>query len=152
MLGLIPWRERRGLTDIDLFRREIDSLFDRFFEGWPFEVSSGESQWIPSIDLSETNKEYIVRAEIPGVDPKDFDIALNNNVLTIRGERKHEKETKEEDFHRIERVYGTFTRSIQLPGEVNADKVSANYKNGVLEITLPKVKEEAVKKIPVKTA
>ncbi|MBW2083600.1 MAG: Hsp20/alpha crystallin family protein [Deltaproteobacteria bacterium] len=152
MLGLIPWRERRGAADIDLFRREIDSLFDRFFEGWPFEVTPSESQWIPSVDLSETNKEYIVRAEIPGVDPKDFDIALNNNVLTIRGERKHEKETKEENFHRVERAYGSFTRSIQLPGEVNADKVSANYKNGVLEITLPKVKEEAVKKIPVKTA
>lgn len=149
MLGLIPWRERR---DIDLFRREIDSLFDRFFEGWPFELTSTESQWVPSVDLSETNKEYIVRAEIPGVDPKDFDISLNNNVLTIRGERKHEKETKDEDFHRIERVYGTFTRSIQLPGEVKEDKVSANYKNGVLEIILPKVKEEAVKKIPVKTA
>ncbi len=149
MLGLIPWRERR---DVDLFRREIDSLFDRFFEGWPFETTPSETQWVPSVDLSETNKEYIVRAEIPGVDPKDFDISLNNNVLTIRGERKHEKETKEEDFHRVERVYGTFTRSIQLPGEVNADKVRANYKNGVLEIILPKVKEEAVKKIPVKTA
>ena len=152
MLGLIPWRERRGLTDIDLFRREIDSLFDRFFEGWPFETTPTETQWVPSVDLSETNKEYIVRAEIPGVDPKDFDISLNNNVLTIRGERKHEKETKDEDFHRIERVYGSFTRSIQLPGEVNEDKVTANYKNGVLEITLPKAKEEAVKKIPVKTA
>ncbi len=149
MLSLIPWRERR---DLDIFRREIDSLFDRFFEGWPFETLKGDGQWIPSIDLSETNKEYIVRAEIPGVDPNDFDISLNNNVLTIKGERKHEKETKDEDFHRIERAYGSFTRAIQLPGEVDEDKVKANYKNGVLEIILPKTKEEAVKKIPVKAA
>jgi len=149
MLSLIPWRERK---ELDLFRREIDSLFDRFFEGWPFEALKGDGGWIPSIDLSETNKEYIVRAEIPGVDPKDFDISLNNNVLTIKGERKHEKETKEEDFHRIERSYGSFTRSIQLPGEVDEDKVKANYKNGVLEIILPKTKEEAVKKIQVKAA
>ncbi len=151
MLSLAPWRERR---ELDHFRREIDSLFDRFFEGWPFELTTGggNGQWIPSIDLSETNKEFIVRAEIPGVDPKDFEISLNNNVLTLRGERKHEKETKDEDFHRIERAYGSFTRSIQLPGEVKSDKVTANYKNGVLEIVLPKAKEEAVKKIPVKTA
>ncbi len=149
MLSLIPWRERR---DLDIFRREIDSLFDRFFEGSPFETLKGDGQWIPSIDLSETNKEYIVRAEIPGVDPNDFDISLNNNVLTIKGERKHEKETKDEDFHRIERAYGSFTRAIQLPGEVDEDKVKANYKNGVLEIILPKTKEEAVKKIPVKAA
>ncbi len=149
MFNLIPWRERK---DVDLFRREIDSLFDRFFEGWPLEALKGDAQWIPSIDLSETNKEYIVRAEIPGVDPKDFDISLSNNVLTIKGERKHEKETKEEDFHRIERAYGSFVRTIQLPGEVDENKVKAKYKDGVLEIILPKSKEEAVKKIPVKSA
>ena len=86
------------------------------------------------------------------MDPKDIDISLHGNVLTLRGERKHEKEEKEENFHRVERSYGAFTRSIRLPAEVDADKVNATYKDGVLKIALPKIKEEAVKKIEVKVS
>ncbi len=149
MFSLIPWRETRDLTS---FRREMDRLFDRFFEGWPFRLGSEDGYWLPSVDVSETGKEVIVKAEVPGMDPKNIDVSLHDNVLTIRGERKQEKEEKEEDFHRIERSYGAFCRSIALPAQVDPDKVKAEYKHGVLSIRLPKTKEEAVKKIEVKAA
>jgi HSP20 family protein len=133
-------------------RREMDRLFERFFEGWPFMASGGEGEWVPSVDVSEKAKEVIVRAEIPGIDPKDIDLSIQGNVLTIRGERKKEETEKGEDFHRVERSYGAFSRSIRLPAEVEVAKVKADYKEGVLRINLPKTKESEVKKIQVKAA
>lgn len=146
MFDLIPWRERKELSQL---RREMDNLFDRFFEGWPFRLGAREGEWAPSLDISETQKDLLVKVEVPGIDPKDIDISLHGDMLTIKGERKQEKEEKDENFHRIERSYGVFSRSIRLPVEVEGDKVKATYKNGVLKITLPKVKEAASKKIEV---
>lgn len=148
MFDLIPWRERGELSSL---RREIDSLFDRFFEGWPFRTS-GIRQWVPSVDVSETAQEVIVQAELPGVDPKEIDISVQGNLLTLKGERKQEKEEQGTNYHRIERSFGAFSRTLQLPAEVNVDKVNAVYKNGVLKITLPKTEAAAAKKIEVKTA
>ncbi len=148
MFDLIPWRERGELSSL---RREIDSLFDRFFEGWPFRTSSIR-QWVPSVDVSETAQEVVVQAELPGVDPKEIDISVQGNVLTLKGERKQEKEEQGANYHRIERAFGAFSRSLQLPAEVDVDKVNAVYKNGVLRITLPKTEAAAAKKIEVKTA
>jgi HSP20 family protein len=107
---------------------------------------------MPSVDVSENDKELIVRAELPGIDPKEIDISLVGNVMTIKGERKHEREEKKENFHLLERSSGSFSRSIQLPAEVQADKIQATYKDGILSITMPKTKAEAVKKIEVKAA
>jgi HSP20 family protein len=143
--SLVP---RRG--ELSTFRREMDRLFDRFFEGWPFKPSPQEGPWAPSVDVSETAKDVVVRAEIPGMDPKNIDVSVHGDVLTLRGERKKEHEEKGEDFHRIERSYGAFSRSIRLPAEVDANKVNATYKDGVLKINLPKTEEAAVKKIEVK--
>ena len=149
MSNLVPWRRRDELTG---FRREMDRLFDRFFEGWPFRLSAEVGGWAPSVDVSETAKEVIVKAELPGMDPKDVDVTVRGDVLSLRGERKKEEEEKGENFHRVERSYGTFSRSIRLPAEVDADKVKATYKDGVLNISLPKTKAASVKKIEVKTA
>jgi len=149
MSSLVPWRRRDPLTG---FRSEMDRLFDRFFDGWPPRFSAEEGVWAPSVDVSETAKEVIVKAELPGMDPKDVDVTVDRDILTLRGERKKEEEEKGEDFHRVERRYGAFSRSIRLPAEVDANKVRATYKDGVLNINLPKTKEASVKKIEVKAA
>jgi len=149
MNSLIPWGEHGELTR---FRREMDRLFDRFFEGWPFKLPAEGREWAPSVDMSETAKYVVVKAEISGIDPKDIDVSVHGNVLTLRGERKKEHEQKGENLLRIERSYGAFSRSIRLPAEVDVGKVNATYKDGVLKINLPKTKGAAVKKIEVKTA
>ncbi|MBW2031884.1 MAG: Hsp20/alpha crystallin family protein [Deltaproteobacteria bacterium] len=149
MAGLIPWRERR---EIDRLRGEIDRLFHDFFDMRPFRLPFQGGDWIPAVDVSETGKEIVVNAEIPGMSAKDIDISLNGRVLTIKGEKKQEQEEKEKNFHRLERRYGSFSRSFELPVDVDADKVKASYKNGVLNLTLPKAKEQEAKRIEIKTA
>lgn len=112
------------------------------------EPSRGE--WAPSLDVSETKDNIAVKAEVPGMDAKDIDISLANDVLTVKGEKKQQKEEKDENYHRVERSYGAFSRSIRLPREVQSDKIKANYKNGVLKITLPKSEEAKKKEIKIK--
>ena len=148
MANLEPWR---GRSEIDRFRGEIDRLFDDFLNWRPSNRPSGWGDWMPAIDVSETDKEIVVHAEVPGIDAKDIDISLNGRVLTIKGERKQNQEEKEKNYHRIERRYGAFCRSFELPADVDANKVNANYKNGVLQLNLPKTKAQSVKKIKIKT-
>jgi HSP20 family protein len=142
-----PWRPARQL---ERMRREMDRLWDSFFETRPSRKGEGLEEWIPSLDVSETKNDIVVKAEIPGMDPKDMDISLSNDILTIKGEKKQEKEEKEEDYHLIERSYGKFIRSLRLPGEVKGDKINATYKNGVLSITLPKSEEVKKKELKIK--
>ncbi len=149
MFGLIPWRERK---ELDTFRREMDRIFERFLSWSPFEREVTVLSWYPSVDVSETPTDVIVKAEIPGVDPKDIEVTLCGDTLTIKGERKKEEEHKDENYHRIERSYGAFTRTISLPAEVDQDKAEAVYKDGILKLTLPKLKAEAAKKVEIKTA
>jgi HSP20 family protein len=120
MFDLIPWRRGGELTG---FGPEMDRLFDRFFEAWPFKLPAEGREWAPSVDVSETAKDVVVKAEIPGMHPKDIDVSVHGDVLTLRGERKKEHEEKGESFHRIERSYGAFSRSIRLPAEIDAGKV-----------------------------
>ena len=149
MLDLIPSRERRQL---DRFRSEMDGLFDRFFDWRPFDLTVREGEWMPTVDVSETGKEVIVKADIPGMEAKDIDISLSGRVLTLKGEKRSEHEEKEESYHRVERRYGSFSRSFELPADVDVNKVKAIYKDGVLKLSLPKTKEQTVKKIEIKTA
>jgi HSP20 family protein len=128
----------------------MDSLFDRFFRAWPMRVSTEDGPWAPEVDVSETAKQVVVKAELPGLDPKEIDVSVRADILTLRGERKQEKEEQGENFHRVERSYGSFARSIRLPAEVDSGKVNATYKDGVLKITMPKTKEAANKKIEIK--
>ncbi|HHT9120465.1 MAG TPA: Hsp20/alpha crystallin family protein [Candidatus Hypogeohydataceae bacterium YC41] len=141
---IMKWPE---LPSITALQREMDRLFDEFFRRGGL---MREWRWAPAVDVVETPDTVIVRAELPGIDPKDVDISVSGDTLTIKGEKKEEKEEKGKTFYRMERSYGAFVRSIELPTPVEADKAKADYKNGVLEITLPKVEQVKAKKIPIK--
>ena len=133
--------------------REFTAMSPRHgFFGKDFEASPSTTAWNPSVDIFENDNEVVLKAELPGMIAKDIDVRLENNVLTLKGERHFEKETKEENYHRIEREYGTFTRSFALPTAVNGDKVTAEYKDGILKIVLPKKEETKPKPIKVAAA
>ena len=146
-MSIMRWRPRHDLSNI---REEMNRLFDDFFTGWP-ERRRGllEGEWAPSIDVAETDEDIVITAELPGVDQKGVDITIVDDVLTLKGEKKEEKEVKEKNYHRIERSYGTFQRSISLPTGVKADKAKATYKDGVLQITVPKAEEAKPKQIKI---
>jgi HSP20 family protein len=157
MFDMIPWRRRDLGTSpersaVDL-RREMDNIFERFFgeTAWPLPGLS--RSFSPAFDLSENDDEFVVKAELPGVDPKEVDINLTGNLLTIKGEKRGENEERNGNYHRIERTYGSFSRSFQLPCEIRKDEVTATYKDGVLDLRLPKAEEAKRKtlKIEVKT-
>ena len=143
MTELVPWRPLREL------KREMDRLWNEFF-GRERLPEPFETEWMPALDVSETKEAVIVRADVPGIDPEDLEITISGNVLTIKGEKKQEHEEKGENFYRVERSYGSFVRSVQIPTEIETDKIEASYKNGVLKITLPKKAEAKGKQIPVK--
>lgn len=139
------------LRDIEKTKSEMDRLWDTFLFGrprisWPTE----EEEWQPAIDVAETEDELMVNVEIPGMDPKDIDVSVSEGTLLIKGEKKLEAEEKEADYRLIERNYGTFIRSIRLPAEVQGDKISASYKNGVLTVVLPKFQGTQKGEIKVK--
>jgi HSP20 family protein len=150
----------RGKSDVAVtsddpfgtLRREMDRLVDSFGRefGWP--VAGQPSAMAPSIDVSETDGEIRIEAELPGVDQKNVEVVIADNLLTIKGEKKAEKEEQKKDYRLVERSYGSFARSITLPFSAEPDKANATFKNGVLTITLPKpaaIKEKA-KKIAIK--
>jgi HSP20 family protein len=132
------------------FRDEVDALFDRFFAGWP-EVSRMGDGWQGSwgVDMNETDKEVVIRAEAPGFEAGDFDIHVSGNVLTIRAEQKKESDEKKEGYSVSER---RLQRSLTLPAGTNPDRVEARYRNGVLELHLPKTEESRGRRIEVKTS
>jgi HSP20 family protein len=144
-----PFGELAPFREFERVRRQMDRLWDSFLEGG-LGRRSEEAEWLPSLDVAETKNELVVKAEVPGMDPKDIDISLSDGRLTIKGEKRQEKEEKEADYHLVERSYGSFIRSVQLPREVQGDKISASYKNGILKITLPKSEEAKKKEIKIK--
>lgn len=122
--GLTPW------FDFDM---------DRFFSDWPFGSVQTESRpWTPAVDVFEDDNKIVLKADLPDMDEKAVDIHVEDGMLTIKGERKFENEKKGKNFHRVERRYGMFSRSFALPEDVDADKISASYNKGVLEVTVPK--------------
>jgi HSP20 family protein len=147
MRALTPW------TGMSSLRREMDRVFDRFFDfepGWGGLEAAGE--WAPKVDLSETKDAFVVRAEIPGVEQKDIQVSLQDQMLTIKGEKAKEKEEKDEHYHRTERSYGAFARAMRLPAAVDASKVTASFKDGVLIVTLPKTPAAKGTTVPIKAA
>lgn len=148
---------RRGTADdpFTSLRREMDRLFDDFVSGrgmtrWPGDGAGVDLRF----DVAESDREVKVTAELPGVDEKDVEVTLSDDLLTIRGEKKREQEKKEESYHMVERSYGSFARSLRLPFAVDQSKVDARFKNGVLTITLPKPPEaqKPAQKVQIKAA
>lgn len=141
--------ERRSALDTPQRTR---SMFDLVDELWrtPFESALGQVEY-PAVNVSEDEKNITVEAELPGMDSKDIDISLQNNMLLLQGEKKFEDEKKEGNYHRIERSYGSFSRTIPLSSSVDQDKVKASFKNGVLTVTLPKQEVERGKKITIES-
>lgn len=126
-------------NSFSLLRHRIDSLFDDYFGGVHMEpVEDRQGIFSPKVDVTENVRDITVRAELPGIDDDDIEVLLNNNTLTIRGEKKAEKEQEGKAYYRMERSYGSFSRTILLPVEVDKDKIAAQLKKGVLTVTLPK--------------
>ena len=143
-------------TSLARFRDEMETMFDRFFRD-PWGTSLWESLparvgWGPRMDLAETENELTITAEVPGVDPRELQIDVTGGVLTLRGEKKHEKEEKRKNYHYTECHYGSFQRSVQLPSTVDSEKEDAAFKDGVLTITLAKRADAKPKKITVRNA
>jgi HSP20 family protein len=153
-MNLIPWKNKSegngGFENaMTRFRSEMDDLFGRFMG--PMGSGIGQGLGWPSLDMAETDKDITVTAELPGVDPKEIEINVTGTVLTLRGEKKNEHEEESSDYHYVERHYGSFHRSVQLPSSVESDKVDATYKDGVLTVRMPKHPGARPKKITVKS-
>lgn len=133
-------------------QQEIDRLFDDFTRGFPAFSEGGAGEMLPSVDVTETDKQIEITAELPGLEEKDVQVNFADNVLTIRGEKKAEKEEKDKTFRLVERGYGSFVRSLELPDGVDANAIKASIDKGVLKVTVPKPAPAQVKKIDVKTA
>jgi HSP20 family protein len=139
------WEPLRNLSDI---QGEVNRLFDTFF-GRPPVASPVDRGWAPPVDMYETKDDLVVSVEVPGVREKDISVSITGDVLTVKGERQFAHEVKDESFYRVERTYGKFERNIPLPMPVQADKVKASYRDGVLEVRLPKADEVKPKQIKV---
>ncbi len=134
-----PWQE------LETMNRQLSHLLDDS----PFSAASETGQWAPKVDIRETDDALLVQAELPGIDKKDVHLEVKDGVLTLSGERSYEKDVKEENVHRIERAYGSFSRSFSLPSNVDANKVNASMKDGVLEVRLPKRESAKPKAIAI---
>jgi len=161
MKDLVPWsRERRNVpvrqeedNPFYSLQRSINQVFDNFlFEGFGRSPFSLLTSFSPRLDVSETDKEFHITAELPGIDEKDVEISLSDNFLTLKGEKKDENQQKRKDYYRMERSYGMFERTIPIPEGIDSNKVEASFKKGLLTVTLPKTAEyqKERKRIPIK--
>jgi len=141
---LSRWEPFRGTASL---QEQVNRLFGNVLERAGEE--SNLTTWAPAVDIYETEQELVVKADLPDIDPKDLDIRVENNILTIRGERKFEKKVSEENYLRVERAYGSFSRSFSLANTVNSEAIKADYQNGVLTLTIPKREEAKPKQIKV---
>lgn len=150
------WRPRWAVTHWQPFRgfEEMERRFEDMFNRplWPSRwrhMPAEAMVWAPAIEMFEKEDRYVVKAELPGMEEEDIDVSVTGDILTIKGERKAESEVKDEDYYCCESSYGSFSRSVALPSSVDADKIQANYEQGVLELNLPKMPEVKPKKIAV---
>lgn len=146
LVRFLPGRSR----DLTSLRSEMDHLFDNFFGNRPFYSAADAADLMtPPVDVEETAEGYVFRADLPGMTEKDVKVSLVGDTLTLRGERKRESESQEGSVHRTERVFGAFERTFTLPKALRGDQVKASYRNGVLEIRVPKAEEARVREIEV---
>ena len=145
-MELVRWRPRRY---VPAMRYDIDRAFDRLMRSWASPASFSEFDWNPSIDVSESDDGIVVKAEIPGVNPEDVHISIDDNHLIISGEKRREWEGKDKDYCCVERSYGSFRRSLALPSGADVDDVKASSKDGVLSILIPKSDDKKSRKIEI---
>jgi HSP20 family protein len=148
MRSLVTWNPYQELSN---WHRDIDDLFRRFFPGDSEETQSSMTSWLPTMEAFERDGHFVVRADVPGVDPKEVEVTVVNDALMLKGERKRLNEVKEKDYHYSETAYGRFERRLALPQGVDADKIAAKFENGVLEISVPLPPSAASRKIPIQT-
>lgn len=139
-----PFRDLRSLQE------EVNRLFSTNLTRAFGDEGIGRGAWAPSVDIYENKDQIVLEAELPGMKQEEFDLSIENNVITLRGERKFEKTDETDNYHRVERSYGSFTRSFTLPQTVSAEGATADYSNGVLRVTLPKREETKARRIEVK--
>jgi HSP20 family protein len=143
MPALAPW------TGLSAMKKDMDRLFDQFWEAdYPRLPAFGE--WAPVLDVSETKDAVLVKAEVPGMDPQDIQLTLQDQTLSLRGEKRQEKEEKDEHYYHIERSYGAFARAVRLPAPVDGSKVTATFKHGLLRVTLSKAPAAKGATVPIK--
>ena len=145
-MAVVRWDPFR---DLSMLQDRMNRLFDDAGRTWRNDEPAATTSWSPAVDIFETEGEIVVKAELPGMDRKDITLHLENNVLTLKGERKFEKETKDENYHRIERAYGGFSRVFSIPSTVDEEKIRADYTDGVLKIVLPKKEQAKPKQIRI---
>jgi HSP20 family protein len=146
-MAIVRWNPTRDLTQM---REEMDRLFGQFLRrGEGEEATWGQGLWAPPVDIYETDDAFMLKAELPGFTKEDVNIEVHENRLIIRGERKRETEAKEDQYHRLERAYGRFERAFWLPTTVDAEHIQASFKNGILEMRLPKSEKAKPKQIPI---
>lgn len=138
-----PFRDLRTLQE------EVNRLFSSNLTRGFGEEGIGRGAWNPSVDIYENKDQIVLEAELPGMNRDDFELSVENNVITLRGERQFEKKDDSDNYHRVERSYGSFTRSFTLPQTVSADGATAEYRNGVLRVTLPKREETKARRIKI---
>jgi len=149
VVTIVRWEPFRELSSL---QTEMNRLFNTAFDTSPGGNGGGSRRWAPAMDLLETEDHFVLRADLPGMTQSDVNIELEDNVLTVSGERKAEHEEKREGFYRVERAFGSFSRSLTLPKGVDADAVTAGFDNGVLEVRIPKPEERKPRKITIGTA
>ncbi len=145
-MAILRWEPFR---DLMATQRGFDRLFREAFSPAFGEGESSTRTWAPPVDIYENGDNLVLKAELPGVDAKDVEIRVEDSTLYLKGERKFEKEVNEQNYHRVERSYGTFTRSFALPNSIDSDRVSAEYKDGILTLTMPKKEEAKPKTIKI---
>jgi len=145
-MNLFRWNP---FGELSLLQNQMNRLFDTAMQGWPGESDGTTGSWTPAADIYESDSELVVNVDLPGVEPESVDVRVENNVLSIRGERHFDDKQNKESFHRVERSYGPFARSFTLSTSVDAEKIRANYKAGVLSITLPKAEAAKPKRIEI---
>ena len=148
-MALVKWNPL--FADLAATRERFNRLFGRD-DLWETEGVTTGGEWIPSVDIIENDHVLTVKAELPGIEAKDVAVTIDNNVLTIKGERRMENEVKKENYHRMERAYGSFARSFALPTFIDAEKVKADFKNGLLTITVPKKENAKTRAVEVTAA
>ena len=148
-MSIIRWEPFRDLATQDTFNRLFNETFSRFVGGGDEQASRG---WVPAVDIVENDQNLVLKAELPGFDPKDVEIRVEDGMLYLKGERKFERDEKKENYHGIERSYGTFSRTFALPGSVDVDNVKAEYKDGLLTLTVPKKEEAKPKTIKIQVS